>query len=242
MPHLAPPLPPGCPWSGFTPPNIDWCEQELCAWIVNPADTWSNLLYVVLGVVMWREARRRRSPSLAPFGPASIAVGVFSFAYHASYTWMLQFFDFVGMFLFCACVIALNARRLGWIAPRRQGLATLAGVAVPSAFLPALFERGFPIQGLVLALILAIVGQEVWLLRRDGRREAHRFWWLALALLAAAAAFSALDVTRAWCDPSDHWLQGHALWHLLSAASLYALFRFTAALELDAPAADARRS
>jgi hypothetical protein len=34
---LAPPLPPGCPWSGFTPPNIDWCEQELCALVVNPA-------------------------------------------------------------------------------------------------------------------------------------------------------------------------------------------------------------
>ena len=30
---LAPPLPPGCPWSGFTPPNVDWCEEELCAWI-----------------------------------------------------------------------------------------------------------------------------------------------------------------------------------------------------------------
>ena len=116
---LAPPLPPGCPWSGFTPPNVDWCEEELCGWITNPANTWSNLLYVALGVLMWREARRRRSPALAPFGPASIAVGVFSFVYHASYTWMLQFFDFVGMFLFCFCVLALNARRLGWISPRR---------------------------------------------------------------------------------------------------------------------------
>ncbi len=28
---LAPPLPEGCPWSGFMPPNIDWCEQELNA-------------------------------------------------------------------------------------------------------------------------------------------------------------------------------------------------------------------
>jgi hypothetical protein len=236
VPQLAPPLPPGCPWSGFTPPNLDWCEQELCAWIVNPADTRSNLLYVVLGVLMWREARRRQSPSLAPFGPASVAVGVFSFAYHASYTWMLQFFDFVGMFLFCFCVIALNARRLGWIQPRRQAEATLCGVVLLSALVPLLFHRGVPIQGLVLALVLVIIAQEAWLLRRDGALPAHRYWWAALALLAAAALFSALDVTRVWCDPGDHWLQGHALWHLLSAASLYALFRFTAALELDRPA------
>ena len=233
MPPLAPALPPGCPWSGFTPPNLDWCEEELCSWIVNPADTWSNLLYVVLGALMWREARRRRSRSLAPFGPASIAVGVFSFAYHASYTWMLQFFDFVGMFLFCGCVLALNARRLGWITPRHQAAATLGGVVALSAALPLLFARGFPIQALVLGLVIAIVAQEAWLLRRDGPLPAHRFWWGALALLAAAAVASGLDLARLWCDPRNHWLQGHALWHVLSASSLYALFRFGAALDLD---------
>jgi Ceramidase len=231
--HLAPALPPGCPWSGFTPPNVDWCEEELCAWITNPADTWSNLLYVVLGLWMWREARRRGSRALAPFGPASIAVGVFSFAYHASYTWLLQFFDFVGMFLFCFCVLALNARRLGWIAARHQTAATLAGVAGASALVPVLFERGIPIQGLVLLLVLAMIAQELRLRRRDGALPAHRLWWAALALLAGAAVFSALDVTRAWCDPRNHWLQGHALWHLLSAASLTAFFCFTEALDLD---------
>lgn len=236
MPHLAPPLPPGCPWSGFTPPNLDWCEEERCAWVVNPADTWSNGLYLVLGLLMWREARRRGSSSLAPFGPASVAVGVFSFAFHASYTWMLQFFDFVGMFLFCFCVLSLNARRLGWIAPGRQTASTLYGVAFTSALLAPLFQRGVPIQGLVLVLVLAIVAQEAWLLRRDGALPAHRYWWAALALLAGAALFSALDLSRTWCDPRDHWLQGHALWHLLSAASLYALFRFYAALG-EGPAA-----
>ena len=49
-------------------------------------------------------------------------------------------------------------------------------------------------------------------------------------MITLAGAFSLLDVTRVWCDPANHWLQGHALWHLLSAASLYALFRFYAAL------------
>ena len=233
---LAPPLPPGCPWRGFTPPNLDWCERELCGWITNPANAWSNLLYVALGALMWREARRRRAPSLALFGPASVAVGVFSFAYHASYTWLLQFFDFVGMFLFCFAVLAPNAVRMGWIDGRREAPFYLGGVAAASALVPPLFEAGIPIQGLVLLLVLAAVGQELWLRRRDGPRPAHRFWWAALALLAAAAVGSALDLSRVWCDPDDHWLQGHALWHLLSAASLYALFRFYAALG-EGPAA-----
>ena len=54
-------LPPGCPWSGFTPPNVDWCEEELCAWVVNPADTWSNLAYRRRRRAwMWWAARQRR--------------------------------------------------------------------------------------------------------------------------------------------------------------------------------------
>jgi hypothetical protein len=230
---LAPPLPPGCPWSGWTPPNIDWCEEELCAWVTNPANTWSNLLYIALGILMWREARRSGSRALALFGPASVAVGVFSLAYHASYTWFLQFFDFVGMFLFCFTVLTANARRLGWIGVERQTAFYLGGVAAFSALVPPLFEAGIPIQGLVLLLVLAMVAQELALRRRSGPLPAHRLWWTALALIAAAAVCSALDVTRTWCDPANHWLQGHALWHLLSAASLYVLFRFYAALALD---------
>jgi hypothetical protein len=164
--------------------------------------------------------------------PASVAVGLFSLAYHASYTWFLQFFDFVGMFLFTFLVLALNARRLGWIRPARVPHVYLSGVAVFTALVPPLFHASVPIQGLVLLLILAGIGQEAALRRRDGPHPARRAFAAALALLGAAAVCSFLDVTRVWCDPADHVFQGHAAWHLLSAASLYALFRFYAALEL----------
>jgi len=42
-----------------------------------------------------------------------------------------------------------------------------------------------------------------------------------------------------FCDPSNHWIQGHALWHLLTAASLYAMFRFYEGIESRAAAAPA---
>jgi hypothetical protein len=48
---------------------------------------------------------------------------------------------------------------------------------------------------------------------------------VGLALLGAAGLASLADVTRAACDP-ESWLQGHALWHVLSALALAALFRF----------------
>jgi hypothetical protein len=229
---LAPALPPGCPWSGFTPPNVDWCEEELCAWIVNPANTWSNLAYVALGLWMWRAARGRADLRL--FGPASVAVGAFSFAYHASYTWALQFLDFVGMFLFCFLVIARNATRLGWIEPRREPRFFALGVAGASALVPVLFELGVAIQLTVAACIAAALGQEVALARRAASPAARsRSYAAGLALLGLAGLASLLDVTRIACDPASHWLQGHALWHGLSALALAAFFRFYA--ELPAP-------
>jgi hypothetical protein len=233
MPKLmADPLPPGCPWSGWTPPNVDWCEEELCGWIVNPADTWSNLAYIAFGIAMVLRARGRASSALSLFAPASVIVGVFSFAYHASYTYFLQFFDFVGMFLFCFVLITANALRLGWIRSEQRYVFGIGGTALFSAFVPLLGETTIPIQSLVGVLIAVILAQEWVLHRRAGQGAVdYRAFRIGLALLAAAAAFSLADVTRTFCDPQSHWLQGHALWHVLSAASLYAMFRFYEGIE-----------
>jgi len=236
-PQLAPPLPAGCPWSGFTPPNVDWCEREACAWIVNPADSWSNLAYLLGALAIWWIARRSARSDLAHFAPASGAVGVFSFAFHASYTWLLQFFDYVGMFVFVGLVIARNAVRLGWLAAASERQFWLAFVAAASACLPPLFHAGVPIQATMLVLILASVAQELalWWRAAPAERSGYASYWAALAALGAAAAFSLADVTRAWCDPAALW-QGHALWHLLSAAALVWLLRFYATRPAVAPA------
>lgn len=231
QPQLAPPLRPGCPWSGWRPPNVDWCEEELCGWVVNPADTWSNLAYVGLGLWMWHMARRDGQRHMLHFGPAGVAVGVGSFAYHMSYTYALQILDFVGMFLFCWSVIAANARRLAWVQGEPGMWAVLAaGVLGFTALVPPLFEAGIPIQGLVALLIGVALGQEIALLRRGGERPAYGPYALGLALLAGGALFSLLDLTRSWCDPTNHWLQGHALWHVLTALALLCFYHFYAGL------------
>jgi len=97
-------------------------------------------------------------------------------------------------------------------------------VAGASALVPLLFERGIPIQGTVAACIALALAQEAWL-RRSAPEPLPRAYWVGLALLAAAGVCSLLDVTRVWCEPTS-WLQGHAVWHVLSAFALLALFRF----------------
>ncbi|MFQ5514042.1 MAG: ceramidase domain-containing protein [Myxococcota bacterium] len=222
----VPPLPPGCPWSGWTLPNLKWCEENLCAWITAPANTWSNLAYLLLGLVMWRQARRRPGSPVALFAPASLFLGLASGVYHASYTFFFQFFDFVGMFVFCFLILGMNARRLGWIAEPRLATAIGVGVVISSAALPLLFRAGIPIQLMVVILIGIALAQETVLWRRCRERGAYRLYAVAVGLLAAGALCSALDLSRVLCDPSNHWLQGHAVWHVLTAGSLYGFFLF----------------
>ena len=48
-------LSPGCPWyelSELRLPNFDWCEAQRCSYVVEPANAWSNLAYVIVGLVL----------------------------------------------------------------------------------------------------------------------------------------------------------------------------------------------
>ena len=121
-------------------------------------------------------------------------------------------------------------REITYGAPSTQWWTQLsAAIVFGLAFatvLTLIFRRlDLPIQTLVGFLVLAMLGTEViaWLRRSAPIR--YRYFVLSLGLIAVAATFSALDASRVFCDP-DHFLQGHAIWHVLSALSLLASFKF----------------
>lgn len=219
------PIPPGCPWhdlSLYGLPNVNWCEETLCAVVNEPANAYSNLAYVLVALVMWALGRQLRSPTLRQFAPAAAFVGVASGVYHASNTYLTQIFDFLGMYVFCFLLLLFNVERLGWLgswaARRALPLCVLAMTALTAGLAPL----GFPIQSLVGVLILGIIVTETLLRRRAV--YSLRGFALSVALLGAGAVCSVLDVSRRLCDPTNHVLQGHAAWHLLSALSLLAAF------------------
>jgi hypothetical protein len=229
--HLAP----GCPWYALSEarlPNVDWCEAQRCGWVVEPSNAWSNLAYVLVGVALIAAARRSRSPALRGFGPAAIVVGVCSGIYHASYTFALQILDFFAMYVFCYWLLVLNLRRAGVLSPRTWLGAYAALVLVTTALTVGADFAGIPIQGIVFVLIIGIVGSELRLRARAATPYAMGWFWAAMAALAAGGVASALDVTRTWCDPHSI-VQGHALWHLLSALCLAAVFLHFRPLEAE---------
>ena len=56
--HEVTDLLPHCPWANWSRPNIKWCEENLCQVITTPANTWSNLVYIIVGLYILIEGAR----------------------------------------------------------------------------------------------------------------------------------------------------------------------------------------
>ena len=228
MSRRVPSLQPGCPWyelSELAPPNVKWCEENLCSWVTAPANTWSNLGYIFFGVILWKLAARSSSLALRRFGPAVVIVGVTSLIYHASYNFFTQVADFFGMFVFCFLLILLNLRRLGWLKSDQKLIRWFWGLTLGmTGFIVVLDRMGIVIQWALGVSVLGIVVTEYVNRRKFGATYPMKYFWLAALSITAGIMFSALDLSRTWCDPTHHVLQGHALWHLLSGLCLFLSF------------------
>ena len=114
----------------------------------------------------------------------------------------------------------MNLFRLGWI---RKHLVCyhLLFVGIGTGLLFFLRSLNLPYQPLILFFGLFIVLSE-WKLSSKKPTIAVSRWnfYRAIGCVVIAAVFSFLDVSRTVCFP-DSWFQGHGMWHLFSAASVF---------------------
>lgn len=192
------------------------------------ANTWSNLAYVLVGLyalaLAAHDARApgpgqvRRTPALsALFGLGCLVLGAGSSLFHASLTRVGQHLDVAAMYLPLLALLAVSASRLS---PR---IATWPRLAVAWAIAGVLlFVFKWQMSAIVWmpVLILVVVATRALERLRGLGRSALRWSLLSLACLVAAVACRDLDVAGRFSSP-DAWLQGHAVWHLLSAAALW---------------------
>jgi len=222
-----PKLDPACPWysvKSLRLPKVKWCEDQLCSWIEEPANTWSNLAYIVAGFLMWRLSRDLKSKPLRFYGLAGVIVGTCSFTYHAANAFYLQLFDFFGMYLFIYLLIFVNLERLGRTVIRNSFGPYFATVTASTLLTLAVDYTSFPIQGLILGLILVVIGTEILAIQRSKKPVKMTWFYVSFFFISLGAVCSTLDVKRIACDPFNHVLQGHALWHLFGAFALFFSF------------------
>jgi Ceramidase len=219
-----------CPYealrSAFGSPNVDWCERALCSYVENPADTWSNLAYVLTG--MWAMGMGSKCPRIQLLGLVIFWLGWASLIYHASNSYVTQVLDFLGMFFFMSLLLTWNLERLFVLRSHKSVVAsyfTLLNCQILLLF--AFRALDIPYHSIVVVGILALYITEGWISmnNKDDDVDYHLFA-AATFLVLTATACSYVDVNRVWCNPDNHVIQGHALWHVFSAGSMACLALF----------------
>ena len=205
-------------WSDLTPGDCDeYCERSTdCGALASrgaiqqPLNAWSNLAYLFVGLLAWRRPLR---PTAALFAISSFVLAAGSFGFHASVTREFQWLDMVGTY---AVLVAVLAR--GLVAAFGLAEAAVVAGAVGLDALIAIFKWHLDAFVVIPILFVAIsIPLAVFV-----RARRSRIWPVSVgaALFGIAFAMRQIDVERIGCRPESLFYQGHALWHLLTAASL----------------------
>ena len=213
---------PECPWVPLREwgglPNVKWCEETLCSYVAEPANTWSNLAFIIGAIFLWRVVRGDNERMLKFWAPATFWVGFTSLVYHMTVAFVTQVFDFWGMYFFFGMVLLLNLLRLGKIAKEKFFLILWSSIFGLTGLTVVVAKLGLPVQGIVLVLLVATLATEVWASVVSPTKIKHGFLFAGLAFIGVAFVFSALDATRTWCERDNHIImQGHAIWHVLDS-------------------------
>jgi hypothetical protein len=221
-----------------------FCERSRAGLVRQPMNTWSNLAFVAVGLWIgaraWRERaagppRDPRNPMLSnalfPTLYASVAVllGPASMALHATTTEWGGKLDVFCMYLWVAFVVAYALLRAADLSPPAFLATWAALVAVLGSvwlgdLLPAWGSAGSALFGVLLAVY---AGLEAWIsrVRRELRADRRLLVAAAAIFLVAFAIWVPSRTGGPLCAP-DSLLQGHAIWHVLNAASVGALYAF----------------
>lgn len=214
-------------------PTIKFAEDNVCGYIAQPANTWSNLAYLVIALMIASELKKAKNKTvLWGFVPVYAFMGVTSAFYHASATFVGQFFDFGSIYLFAAFILFLALDRLK-IFETKKLLWVLSGVTllmfVLLWFLPVLRIYLFAGQIVVFLWVELGLTKSEKLKVKNEESSNYKFvnLYLALGIFFLAWGFWWLDELYIWKDPATmHFVNGHTLWHVLTAVSLYFVYRF----------------
>lgn len=219
-------LNPVCPWVPLREwgglPNVKWCEETLCSWVAEPANTWSNLGFLVAAAALFYANRGDDNRTIRFWGPATFWVGITSLVYHASVSFVTQVFDFWGMYFFFALVVMLNLVRMGTLSKQRLFPVLWSSIFGLTVLTVGIAKAGLPVQGIIAVLLVGALVTEFIASKRSPIPVKHAWLFGSLVLIVIAGSFSASDASRAWCDRSSHWLQGHAVWHMICALGIAA--------------------
>ncbi len=226
--------------------TFHFCETNRMEQLVRqPSNTWSNLGYFVvglfaltLGIHDLKYSERKKSDNFLVrypifsilFGLSAIYLFLGSFLYHASLTVFFQKLDQAGMYSVAVMVLAFNLYKIFPLIRIRgkykSSHALIVAFAVGFNYL--LYSTLFTININILypSLVTIVFLTSCYYLMFISREHYFtNYMWAAFSMLMLATIIWLLDRSNTVCNP-DSIFQGHALWHLLTAASIFFIYLY----------------
>lgn len=202
------------------------CESIGSGLLAQPVNAVSSLVFSIFGaavlLTLSRGTGTERTNRLI-FGLLMVSTGIGSFLFHGPQGQLSHFLHDVTFIVTIVAVALMNARSIvGWSYRTMITVLVGAGVAVSTVLI------AWPSSTNIVAglSVLAIATSDLALYRGGPRRS--RSWAISVAIVVLAAVFFILGRTGGPLCDSASLFQGHALWHILSAASLWLYFEATA--------------
>lgn len=198
---------------------MQFCERTLDTYPKHPADTWSNIGPLIAGIwIVLRARRNERSAPVRAIGYAAIATAICSGLFHASNTAVGEVLDIAGMYAFVFACASVQAFRNSWLSARQGIFLVLFLTTVSTALASVSNFAKTPLFAIVMIVVAAI---EI----NDDRVKSYQQAIWGIGWLVIAFAFWILDYTKTLCDPDNHILTGHGIWHLLNGLTFYHAYR-----------------
>lgn len=207
-----------CPWHQFEQRTVSFCEAPLCGYIVEPANSWSNIGYLIVAILIFR-----REKKLNFFAVTSAYLAFGSTAFHATGTFFGEVLDLSAMFLISGTLLTLNAQKLLGFDNKKSQIFFWSLFAFSIALLLTFKPLGIAIFSVQSAIYVL---SEIKLASKRPENFSYKYFKIALSAFAAAFFFWVLDITKILCDPHNHIFTGHSAWHLLSAVAIYNFYKF----------------
>jgi sterol 3beta-glucosyltransferase len=224
------------PWNAWRPatcmPDACFCEAIGDGFIRHPIATWSNLAFVLAGLLILEDVLQSsssRSSLLAQrrtygmvYAVAIVLIGLDSWFYHASLTFVGQWFDVMGMYLLGTFMVLYNVARLRPLSSRAFAASyVLFNIALGLSLIVVPELRRY-LFGVLLVVTIAL---EVVIRRRHATQICTGYFIAAFLIYVIAQIIWTLDLNHVMCD-SGSVLQGHAVWHVLTALSAGLLYLY----------------
>jgi hypothetical protein len=213
-------------WDSFQPAEIRFCEEATGSWVGQPVNAFSNAAYVLVGIwllIKYIRGKKNRKNPMIMLPVSAILIGITSFFYHASSSFLFEVLDLSSMFLLSSFMVSFALYR--W---RQTKFSVFIKAYTVFFIVPVMLvllikgESGLYFFGIEIGI--AIVTEWIIWKRRPGIRTGSFIY--AGILFLISYGFWLLDFHRILCDPDLHYFQSHALWHVINSFCFILLYRY----------------